>query len=478
MPYILVVEDDADTRDMLAALAHTQQLSCDTAATLAQARTLIAAHTPDLVLCDLVLPDGNGMDLFDELPKGVHCEMVLTTGHASLETAIDALRRGATDYLVKPLNMQRLNSIFARVPRTSVLHEEIASLRSELKRLGRFGRMLGSSPPMQTMYDAISRVAGTEASVLLMGESGTGKELAAQTIHDLSLRRKGPFLAINCGAIAANLVESEMFGHDRGSFTGADRQHKGFFERADGGTLFLDEITEMPVESQVKLLRVLETGRLTRLGSAREIDVDVRIVAATNLDPEAAMANGKLRPDLYHRINVFPITLPPLRERGDDIPMLAAAFLTRLNEESGRDMRFAPAALAALAGYEWPGNVRELRNFVQRASIFNDGELIYTLPPPIMAEVSGEAVAADDTVSVPFGTTLEEVDRRVILGTLAQCGGVKTHAAEVLDISLKTIYNRLAQIEGGEKADKVDKSDKAADRSADQLADKTDKTAS
>ncbi|MEK6425418.1 MAG: sigma 54-interacting transcriptional regulator, partial [Burkholderia gladioli] len=225
MPYILVVEDDADTRDMLAALAHTQQLSCDTAATLAQARTLIAAHTPDLVLCDLVLPDGNGMDLFDELPKGVHCEMVLTTGHASLETAIDALRRGATDYLVKPLNMQRLNSIFARVPRTSVLHEEIASLRSELKRLGRFGRMLGSSPPMQTMYDAISRVAGTEASVLLMGESGTGKELAAQTIHDLSLRRKGPFLAINCGAIAANLVESEMFGHDRGSFTGADRQH-------------------------------------------------------------------------------------------------------------------------------------------------------------------------------------------------------------------------------------------------------------
>ncbi len=313
MPYILIVEDDADTRDMLCALAHTQQLACDAAATLEEARALIATHTPDLVLCDLVLPDGNGMDLFDELPKGAHVEMVLTTGHASLETAIDALRRGATDYLVKPLNMQRLNSIFARVPRTGVLHEEIAALRSELQRLGRFGRMLGRSPVMQTMYDAIGRVAGTEASVLLMGESGTGKELAAQTIHDLSLRRKGPFLAVNCGAIAANLVESEMFGHDRGSFTGADRQHKGFFERADGGTLFLDEITEMPVESQVKLLRVLETGRLTRLGSARELDVDVRIVAATNLDPEAAMADGKLRPDLYHRINVFPITLPPLR---------------------------------------------------------------------------------------------------------------------------------------------------------------------
>jgi DNA-binding NtrC family response regulator len=183
------------------------------------------------------------------------------------------------------------------VPRTTALHEEIAELRSELQRLGRFGRMLGSSPAMQAVYDAIGRVARTEASVLLTGESGTGKELAAQTVHDLSLRRRGPFLAVNCGAIAANLVESEMFGHDRGSFTGAERQHKGFFERADGGTLFLDEITEMPLESQVKLLRVLETGRVTRLGSTREIDVDVRIVAATNRDPEAAMADGKLRPD-------------------------------------------------------------------------------------------------------------------------------------------------------------------------------------
>ncbi|TOZ32533.1 sigma-54-dependent Fis family transcriptional regulator [Burkholderia pseudomallei] len=447
MPYILIVEDDADTRDMLCALAHTQQLACDAAATLEEARALIATHTPDLVLCDLVLPDGNGMDLFDELPKGAHVEMVLTTGHASLETAIDALRRGATDYLVKPLNMQRLNSIFARVPRTGVLHEEIAALRSELQRLGRFGRMLGRSPVMQTMYDAIGRVAGTEASVLLMGESGTGKELAAQTIHDLSLRRKGPFLAVNCGAIAANLVESEMFGHDRGSFTGADRQHKGFFERADGGTLFLDEITEMPVESQVKLRRVLETGRLTRLGSARELDVDVRIVAATNLDPEAAMADGKLRPDLYHRINVFPITLPPLRARGDDIPMLAEAFLRQLGEDSGRKMRFSASALAALAEYDWPGNVRELRNFVQRACIFNDGEVIDTLPPPIMDEVASEPGDDGDAVTVPFGTSLEEVDRRIILGTLAQCGGVKTHAAEVLDISLKTIYNRLAQLE-------------------------------
>ncbi|MGU7782062.1 sigma-54-dependent transcriptional regulator [Burkholderia sp. PU8-34] len=463
MPYVLIVEDDADTRAMLAALAKSQQLTCDTAATLEQARTMVATHTPDLVLCDLVLPDGNGMALFDALPKHAHCEMVLTTGHASLETAIDALRRGATDYLVKPVNMQRLTSIFARVPRTGALHEEIAELRSELKRLGRFGHMLGRSPPMQAMYDAIGRVARTEASVLLTGESGTGKELAARTLHDLSLRRNGPFLAVNCGAIAANLVESEMFGHDRGSFTGADRQHKGFFERADGGTLLLDEITEMPVESQVKLLRVLETGQLTRLGSTREIDVDVRIIAATNRDPEAAIADGKLRPDLYHRINVFPIALPPLRERGDDIPMLADAFLQGFNEESGRNQRFALAAREMLKSYAWPGNVRELRNFVQRASIFCDADVIETLPPPIMEELSAMVDQHDDRVTVPFGTSLQEVDRRLIEGTIAQCGGVKAQAAELLDVSLKTIYNRLAQLEdaSAESADKkpLDKPD-------------------
>lgn len=447
MPYVLIVEDDADTREMLAAMARMQELGCDTAATLEQARTLVAARTPDLVLCDLVLPDGNGMDLFDALPKRAHCEMVLTTGHASLETAIDALRRGATDYLVKPINMQRLNSILARVPRTGALHEEIAALSQELQSLGRFGRMLGGSPAMQAVYEAIGRVARTEASVLLTGESGTGKELAAQTIHDLSLRRAGPFLAINCGAIAANLVESEMFGHDRGSFTGADRQHKGFFERADGGTLFLDEITEMPLESQVKLLRVLETGRLTRLGSMREVDVDVRIVAATNRDPEDALAAGKLRPDLYHRINVFPISLPPLRERGDDIAMLADAFLLRFNEESGRNVHFSPAAHDVLKTYAWPGNVRELRNFVQRACILSDTDLIDSVPPPIMDELSEMLDADGDRVTVPFGTTLEEADRRLILGTLAQCGGVKTQAAEVLHVSLKTIYSRLAPID-------------------------------
>ncbi|KVE28709.1 Fis family transcriptional regulator [Burkholderia singularis] len=452
MPHILVVEDDPAARALLSELARARRLACDAVTTLEAARARVAKHMPDLILCDLVLPDGNGMMLFDALPKGAHCEVVLMTGYASLDTAIDALRRGAADYLVKPLNMQRLNAILERVPRTGASHDGCAPVRAERKQLERFGHLLGSSPAMQMVYGAIGRVAGTDASVLLTGESGTGKELAAQTIHDLSPRCCGPFLAVNCGAIAANLVESEMFGHDRGSFTGAQRQHKGFFERADSGTLFLDEITEMPMDSQVKLLRVLETGQLTRLGSAREIRVDVRIIAATNRDPEAAVAGGKLRADLYHRINVFPVALPPLRERGGDVPMLAEAFLSKLNEDSGRSMVFSEAALAALSHYAWPGNVRELRNFVQRACIFNDGDVIDTLPPPVVVEVPGMASAVGDTVSVPFGTPLSEVDRQIILGTLARCGGMKSHAAETPGISLKTMSNRLTQFGGGKGA--------------------------
>ncbi|VVE84559.1 sigma-54-dependent transcriptional regulator [Pandoraea sputorum] len=444
MPYILIVEDDRDTRDMLCALVKSQQLHCDAVSTLAQARERSTARVPDLILADLMLPDGSGMDLLGDFPQAASVEVVLMTGHASLETAIDALRRGAADYLVKPINMQRLNGIIARVPSTDELRSEILALRTQLQELGRFGRMLGNAPPMQEVYRAIGRVAPSEASVFLMGESGTGKELAAQTVHDLSLRRKGPFVAVNCGAIAANLVESEMFGHDRGSFTGAERQHKGFFERADGGTLFLDEVTEMPPESQVKLLRVLETGKLTRLGSTQEINVDVRIIAATNINPETAVADGRFRLDLYHRLNVFPVTLPPLRERGGDIAMLAKAFLTSLTETEGRHMRFSDETLDALSAYDWPGNVRELCNLVQRAHILNDGDLIETLPPPILAELD-DAMVNDDSVSVPLDTPLEDMDRKLILGTLKRCGGVKARAAEMLNISLKTLYSRLAE---------------------------------
>ncbi|WP_414439804.1 sigma-54-dependent transcriptional regulator [Burkholderia sp. 22PA0106] len=443
MPHILVVDDDESTRAAMFTLAHAQNLGCDTAATLAEARLRIGERHPSLVLCDLMLPDGNGMALFDELTK-FGCEVVVTTGHASLDSAIRALRLGASDYLVKPVNMERLQALLNRVSRHTSRNDILVRLATEVRETSRFGLMLGRSESMLAVYDAITRVTSTSVSVLLTGESGTGKELAAQTIHALSPRRDGPFIAINCGALPARLIESEMFGHERGSFTGADRDHRGFFERADGGTLFLDEIAEMPVDLQVRLLRVLETRRVRRLGGSHEREVDVRIVAATNRDPLAAVDLGFLRADLYHRINVFPIPLPPLRERGCDVVLLADAFLARLNETSGRCLRFSEAAQRAMTQRNWRGNVRELRNLVQHAAIFCEGDCIDALPLPILDEASDTSSEVGESVWVPLATPLDEMDRRLVAATVAHCGGVKSYAADMLGISLKTLYNRLA----------------------------------
>jgi two-component system, NtrC family, response regulator AtoC len=326
------------------------------------------------------------------------------------------------------------------VPGTHELRAEIGDLRQELRGLGRFGHMIGSSPVMQKLYDQLNRVSPTSATVLLIGESGTGKELAAQTIHDLSRRKKRPFLPLNCGAVSPNLIESELFGHEKGSFTGADRQHKGFFERAHGGTLFLDEITEMPAELQVKLLRVLETGTFMRVGTNTPIATDVRVIAATNRNPTKAVTDGRLREDLYHRLNVFPIELPPLRERGTDIEILARHFLEKFNQEENTKKTFSPAAIASLYSHGWPGNVRELKNYVQRVYILADGVVDVDLAPRMFSEP-----AHTPLITVRVGSTLEEVNRRLIEATLTECGNVRRKAAEMLGISLKTLYNRLAE---------------------------------
>ena len=436
MPHILIVEDDANARAALCELVGAEGFTTAQAGSLRDARIQMSRHSPDAVLIDLQLPDGNGMDLMEDIAPHSGTEIIVMTGHASVETAVEALRMGAADYLVKPVNFQRLKSVLARIPRPGDLKAEIGSLRGELRRLGLFGQMLGNSTVMQTLYDQVSRVAPTEATVLLIGESGTGKELAAQTIHDLSLRRKQPFLPVNCGAISPNLIESEMFGHERGSFTGADRQHKGYFERANGGTLFLDEITEMPIELQVKLLRVLETGVFMRVG--------------TNRDPEEAVADGKLRADLYHRLNVFPLQLPPLRERGKDVELLAQHFLDQLNAQSNTKKAFLPPAMDTLRGYHWPGNVRELRNYVQRAYILSDDAGIDTANVPL--QVSSTQVSSGSTLTISVGTSLASADKKIILATLEQCGGVKKRAAELLGISLKTLYNRLEEY-GNSNAD-------------------------
>ncbi len=456
MSHALIVEDEVDSARMMAELTAAQGYTVATAHTLRDARRQIALQQPDIVLLDLQLPDGSGMDLFTDQQLIAQSEVVLITGHATLETSIQALRLGAADYLVKPLNVKHLQGILSRVMRPSALKAEIDTLSAELTKSGHFGHLWGRSAPMLRIYEQISRVAGTGVSVFLTGESGTGKEVVARSVHDLSRRRKQPFLAVNCGAISPNLIESEIFGHEKGSFTGAERQHHGFFERAHGGTLFLDEITEMPLDLQVKLLRVLETGVFMRVGSTQTLESDVRIIAATNRLPEQAVAQGKMREDLLYRLNVFPIALPPLRDRTDDIPLLAEHFLADICKREGRAKRLAPAALARLAAYRWPGNVRELRNVVQRAYVMAAGDTITDewLPGDAPAGAAGGGVAgsAPASISIPLGTSMAEAERQLILGTLRHYGNHKERTAAALGVSLKTLYNRLKEY----AADKVD----------------------
>ncbi len=447
MAHALVVEDDRSSLAALSELIEHEGFAVEGAASLREARARLAVQVPDLLVTDLMLPDGSGLDLLKDV-AGAKTQVVLVTGHASVETAVDALRQGAADYLTKPVDIPRLKVILANVARTLELRDEIGALRGELRKLGRFGPLVGASPAIGEVYDLIARVAPTDATVFVIGESGTGKEIVAQAVHQLSRRRKAAFVPINCGAVSPSLIESTLFGHEKGSFTGADRAHRGYFEQASGGTLFLDEVTEMPIELQVKLLRVLETGQVVRIGAERPLEVDVRVVAATNRIPAEAVAEGRLREDLWYRLNVFPITLPPLRERGDDIDVLAEHFLQELNTAQDARKRWSAAALRRLGEHSWPGNVRELKNLVHRAFILADNEITpASLPGDFGASggVSAPAAAHDgQALQVRVGTPVAEVEQRLIMATLEQCGGNKQRAAEVLGISLKTLYNRLA----------------------------------
>ena len=448
MPHLLIVDDDASICETLSDIAADEGFTCAVAGTLRDACLQIGWQQPHAVLVDLTLPDGSGMELFNEV-GAAGTQVIVMTGDATVDTAVKALRHGATDYLVKPLSAYQVRALLRRAAQQcSAVSERApatlttAAVASATAAVGA-GGLVGTSPAMLQVYEQINKVAPTEATVLLIGESGTGKELAAQTIHRLSARARHNFIAVNCGAISPHLIESEMFGHERGSFTGAERQHKGYFERADGGTLFLDEITEMPLELQVKLLRVLESGGFMRVGTNRELRSDVRVLAATNRNPEEAVAEGKLRADLYHRLNVFPIELPPLRERGDDVQAIAQMLLDLLNSEHGTQRRFAPEVLESMRLHTWPGNVRELRNFVQRAYIMSDDDIIRETQVPVAMEVVHSAPGT--VVSVPVGMSLADADRELIFATLEQCAGVKKHAAEILGISLKTLYNRLEE---------------------------------
>ena len=438
MPHALAVDDDPNFLLALAELIEAQGFTVNTATTLRDARQRLSRQTPNVVLVDLYLPDGNGIELLKDFDPVRPTQVVLMTGHADLESAVQALRLGASDYLTKPLDIGRLKGILAKVANEAV-EERPAVVEIPAVEVGRFGLLIGQSAAMQEVYTLLSRVAPTEATVFVIGESGTGKDLAAQTLHMLSSRARGAFLPLNCGAISPTLIESELFGHERGSFTGAQRRHQGYFERAHGGTLFLDEITEMPVELQVKLLRVLETGQVTRVGGDQPTDVDVRVITATNRDPAAAVAQGKLREDLLYRLQVFPVTMPPLRERGEDLERLAEHFLAELNERGGAPKTYSSDALDRLRGHSWPGNVRELKNVIHRAYILADAEIE---PRHLPHALAPEAVPAR-ALHFEVGASIEEVERRLIIATLDLHGGNKRKTADVLGVSLKTLYNRL-----------------------------------
>jgi len=438
---VLIVDDDDDFRSSVTMLVAREGFRTREAGTLAKARAEIAEGVPDVVLLDLKLPDGDGLALLADEDASALTEFVVITGHAAVESAVAALREGALDYLPKPIDRPRLQTILTNVARTRRLKGEISALRDELRRLGRFGAMVGASKAMQQVYDLVARVAGTESTVFVTGESGTGKELVAETLHRLSARRDAPFLALNCGAMSPSLIESELFGHEKGSFTGADRRRRGYFEEAAGGTLLLDEITEMPVELQVKLLRVLESGAITRVGTTQATPVDVRIVTASNRDLKEAVGDGALREDLLYRLNVFPIHLPPLREREQDVELLAQHFLDVLNQREGTAKRLGDRAVRRLYELAWPGNVRELRNAIERAAILADGVIEPEfLPEPDPSRV---VVPTGTTLAVRVGSSIAEAERRLILATLEELEGDKKRAAQVLGISLKTLYNRL-----------------------------------
>jgi len=442
MPTALIVDDDTTFRLAISDFLSDNGYTVRDAGDCAGARAALREELPELLAIDLVLPDGSGLDVVATLPVEAPTRVLVMTGHPSVETAIAAVRGRVDEYLVKPVGLADLSAVLSRLaPDEDAGGAEVAAAtpRGSPARSGPSHLIIGESAVMRELDERIERVAPMDATVLIQGESGTGKELVAAEIHRRS-RRPGQLVAINCGAIAENLITSELFGHEKGAFTGAERRHAGIFERAAGGTVFLDEITEMPAELQVNLLRVLETGSVTRVGGNREIPVDARIIAATNRNPDIAVREGQLREDLYYRLMVYPLRVPPLRERPEDVLRLAGHFLAQQNDAYGTQKRLTEAAGARLTAHGWPGNVRELKHAIQRMYINADGDLdADTIPvgferPPLWDR---------NSLDLSVGTPIAEAERRLVLATLEHFGGDKKLAAQTLGVSLKTIYNRL-----------------------------------
>jgi len=447
---VLIVEDEPSTRIGLTELVRTWGFTAESAADGEDALTSVTSFRPSIIITDLVMPRMGGLELLKALKDdGAECTVVLLTAQGSVESAVEAIKEGAYDYLTKPIEPQRLKILLDKIVERQDTLREVKVLRRQLREQGSFGSMIGSSPSMRKVYQIVEQAAPTSASVLIWGESGTGKELVAKMIHQLSPRAHQPFVPINCAAIPETLLESEIFGHEKGSFTGATDRREGCFELADRGTLFLDEIAEMTPATQVKLLRVLQERTFRRLGGRHEQTVDVRVLAATNVVPIEAVKSGKLREDLFYRLHVFAIELPPLRQRKEDLPLLIQSFITEFNARNNKRVSAVePAAMKVLEHYHWPGNVRELRNVVERAVILSSGEFMELKHlPPYVTDTPPPAPPVGGMALTP-GMTVEEAENRLIVLTLDHARGNKTRAAEILGISLKTLHNKLNKMRG------------------------------
>lgn len=460
---ILVVDDESGAREGLRRLLVAWGYDAETAASVPQAFSRIEDDPPDAIITDLVMPGIDGLEFVRRLQASFAAiPVIVFSGQGTIEAAVEAVKLGAVDFLEKPVEPPKLKILLEKLAGRREILSENRRLRAELKEHGAFGRLRGSSEGMRSVFRQIEQVAPSTLSVLVVGESGTGKELVAQTVHELSPRRRNEFVALNCAAIPATLLESEIFGHERGAFTGAVQRKIGCFEMAHRGTLFLDEISEMDELLQAKLLRVLQEQRFRRVGGRDLIEADVRVIAATNRDPAKAILDGKLREDLYYRLNVFTIVLPPLRERPDDIGALARNFLKEYCERQGGPVsKLDDETLDILLRHAWPGNVRELKNAMERAALLAAGGAVRPehLPPEIRrtapksqpspaapASPLGAPAESGDppsAVRIEIGVSMEEAEREIIASTLRHTGGNKTRAAKILGISLKTMHNKV-----------------------------------
>jgi len=443
---VLVIDDEPLLREALCRMLNAQGFAAEAEADASRALARVAEFHPSVIITEVKIEGMDSFGLLREL-RSRHPEIavILLTGEGSIEMALRAIQQeGAYHYFEKPFDGEKLCDAVKRASEAGRAQRESLALQQELTRRGAFGKLIGNSLPMRRVYELIEQVAASSASVLITGESGTGKELVARTIHDLSPRREAEFIAINCSAIPETLMESELFGHEKGAFTGASARRRGCFELAHRGTLLLDEIAEMPALLQAKLLRVLEERTVRRLGGSQEIAVDVRVLAATNREPHQAVRAGAFREDLLYRLNVITIELPPLRQRKEDLPLLTQHLVTQLAERHERPARrLSAAALEVLRSHHWPGNVRELRNVIERAVIICSGEIIerhHIAPYPLDQRAHARS---EDTITLPVGTPIEEVERQMIMRTLLKTDNNKTRAAELLQISLKTLHNKL-----------------------------------